>query len=388
MILATAFGWARSVRAGSAHPLSEQAARRVYFDGDDFEPLRGATIGPIENAYHPGKGYGSMAYSRTLREVVAMGGGWVVLTPFGRVNDLSGVGVDPTFETAVVRNQADVGRAVLQAHALGLRVMIVPHLWVESGGWRAEIDPKTTAGWKRWEQSYRAFLLGWARVAEASGVDLLSVGVELRSWVTTTHAPSFESIVSEVRALYHGPLTYSANWDDAEDTVIWGKLDVIGINAFYPLADEAGAPLDKMRVKAREHTQNLAALAKRWGKRVLFTEIGYTARQDPALKPWEWPDGMKNVHVVEPDQARAYAALLAETLDQRFFAGFFVWRLYADPDDVSQESEWGFSPRGKLAELTVRDAFRSPEQRSMPWFSRTALPLWPVAKAETPGLYP
>ena len=37
--------------------------------------------------------------------------------------------------------------------------------------------------------------------------------------------------------------------------------------------------------------------------------------------------------------------------------GFFVWRVYADPDDVSQEAPWGFSPRGKLAELVVRDAF-------------------------------
>jgi hypothetical protein len=33
--------------------------------------------------------------------------------------------------------------------------------------------------------------------------------------------------------------------------------------------------------------------------------------------------------------------------------------VYADPDDMSQEAEWGFSPRGKQSELVVRDAFRS-----------------------------
>jgi hypothetical protein len=37
--------------------------------------------------------------------------------------------------------------------------------------------------------------------------------------------------------------------------------------------------------------------------------------------------------------------------------GAFVWRLYADPDDLSQEAEWGFSPRGRAAELWLRDAF-------------------------------
>ena len=91
----------------------------------------------------------------------------------------------------------------------------------------------------------------------------------------------------------------------------------------------------------------------------MFTEIGYTTRKDPAYKPWEWPDSMKNVVVDEEAQALAYHALLAPLLDEPRFAGFFVWRVYADPDDVSQEAEWGFSPRGKLAEDVVRDAYRA-----------------------------
>ena len=48
---------------------------------------------------------------------------------------------------------------------------------------------------------------------------------------------------------------------------------------------------------------------------------------------------------------------LGGLLDEPWFAGFFVWRMYADPTDLSQEAEWGFSPRGKLAELVLRDAF-------------------------------
>jgi hypothetical protein len=90
---------------------------------------------------------------------------------------------------------------------------------------------------------------------------------------------------------------------------------------------------------------------------VLFTEIGYTTRPNPAIKPWEWPDEMKNVKIDEVAQADAYRALIAPLLDEPLFMGFFVWRVYADPDDVSQEAGWGFSPRGKLAELVMRDAF-------------------------------
>ena len=98
-------------------------------------------------------------------------------------------------------------------------------------------------------------------------------------------------------------------------------------------------------------------LAETWQKPVMFTEVGYTTRKDAAIEPWTWPDAMKGVDVDQESQAEAFAALLAPLLPEPWFAGFFVWRVYSDPDDMSQEAEWGFSPRGKQAELVVRGAF-------------------------------
>jgi len=346
------------------------------------DAVRGITVGPIENAYHPGVGYGSAAYGRTLDECVRSGATWVAITPFGRVGDLSGRGVDPSFEQPFAKNKEDVARAVAMAHARGLSVMLVPHLWVESGEWRAKIDPGTDAGWAAWAASYRAFLRGWAEVAEATRVELLSAGVELRSWVTTPRASSFVALVREIRGIYKGPITYSANWDDVEDTLVIPELDVIGVNAFYPLADKDGAPFESLLEGGRRVRDKVHALAEAWQKPVLFTEIGYTTRPDPAIRPWEWPDAMKNVRVDERAQADAYRALVAPLLDEPSFMGFFVWRVYADPDDVSQEAEWGFSPRGKLAELVVRDAFAASwagdANRRRGW----------AARARVPGLFP
>lgn len=344
--------------------------------------VRGITVGPIENGEHPGVGYGSPAYERTLDDALAMGATWVAITSFGRVADLSGTGVDLTFEAPFERNRRDVARAIDQAHARGLHVMLVPHLWVESGGWRAKIDPPDDAGWARWAASYERFVRTWADVAEATHAEMFSVGVELRSWVTTGRAPSFARVVQAVRARYHGLLTYSANWDDVDQTVILGDLDVIGINAFYPLAQKADAPEAALLRGARAIREKIHALAERWSKPVLFTEIGYTTRPDPAVRPWEWPDAMSHVHVDEAAQAAAYRALIAPMLDEPDFAGFFVWRVYADPDDVSQEAPWGFSPSGKLAELVVRDAFAA-RWACDPWWR----PAW-GPRAETPGLYP
>jgi hypothetical protein len=319
--------------------------------------VRGLTIGPIENGYHANVGYGSAPFVRTLEESRNLGAGWVALTPFGRVHDLDGMGVDPTFEAPAADTRAAIRQAIREAHAHGLHVMLVPHLWVESGGWRALIDPKTDEGWKRWTASYRSFVLSWAKVAADEHVEMLSLGVELRSWVTTSRAPSFVALTRDVRKIYPGLLTYSANWDDVDETVILGELDVIGINAFYPLADHDGASLDDLRKGGQAIRTKVHDLAERWQRPVLFTEMGYTTRTDPAIKPWEWPDRMKDVKVDEAAQAIAYHALLAPLLDEPDFAGFFVWRVYSDPDDVSQESEWGFSPRGKLAEHVLRDAF-------------------------------
>lgn len=319
--------------------------------------MRGVTIGPIESSLHPNRGYGSPAFERTLDEVKHMGATWVSLTPFGRVLDLKPSGVAMTFEQPFEENRRAIKRAVAQAHARGLRVLLVPHLWVETGAWRAEIDPGTDAGWARWSRGYLDFARAWAEVARDAEVDMLAAGVELRSWVTTARVQSFYPVLAEVRRIFPGLVTYAANWDDVEDTAILSELDVIGINAFYPLSEKNGASDEMLVSGGKDVAQRVARLAESFRKPVVFTEFGYTTRVDPAVRPWEWPDFMSNVVVDQAAQADAYAALLAPMLDAPWFAGAFVWRTYADPDDLSQEAEWGFSPRGKLAELTLRDAF-------------------------------
>ncbi len=326
---------------------------------DRTTPVRGMTVGPIESALHPGKGYGSPSCARTMAELVRMGATWVSITPYGRILDLAPSGIDLTFEAPFEQNRKAVLAAMRQAHAAGLRVLMVPHLWVESGEWRGEIDPRSDGGWRQWARAYRQFLLTWATVAREGRADMFSVGVELGSWLTGRHAPSFFPIIADVRKIYSGPLTYSANWDDVDNTMILGALDVIGVNAFYPLAEKEGAPFPELLEGGRRVAERVRRLSAGWHKPVIFTELGYTTRRDPAVRPWEWPDRMSQVVVDERAQADAYRGLLAPLLDEPSFLGFFVWRVYADPDDVSQESEWGFSPRGKLAELVLRDAYRA-----------------------------
>jgi hypothetical protein len=357
-------------------PLPKPPSRASGWRDAGLPAIRGITLGPIENALHPGVGYGTPACGRALDRAVALGATWIALTPFGRMWSNRTAAVDLTFEAPFDDNRAAVGRAIDQAHARGLRVMLVPHLWLEAGGWRGELEPWAPPDLKKedgsylfrgraaptaiaeFARSYHRFALAWADVAEAHHVELFSAGVELRSWTTSGRANAeLHKLLDDVRAHYRGLVTYSANWDDVDDVVVLRELDVIGINAFYPLAELPAAPVSTLRQGGARVAEKLRALAAAWNKPVMFTEVGYTTRPDPAVRPWEWPDTMKGVRVDEEAQADAYRGVLAGVLDEPSFAGFFVWRQFSDPDDVSQEAAWGFPVVGKQAELVVRDAF-------------------------------
>ncbi|MET0341473.1 MAG: hypothetical protein ABW252_10770 [Polyangiales bacterium] len=318
--------------------------------------VRGITVGPIESSQLKGRGYGTAASAVLLDELVRLGATWVSVTPFGRLWSLSSTDIARDFEAPYADNRRAVTRFVAQAHARGLKVLLIPHLWVETGGWRGEIDPGSAAGWARYQASYRQFVLGWADVAREAHAEAFSVGVECKSWSGRFPAV-WAGLIADVRARFSGLLTYSANWDEAAHVGFWEKLDLVGINAFYPLASRARASYDAYLDGARRARDEVARLSRVVERPVWFVEAGYTTRADAAVEPWLWPDDMTEVAYDEHEQARALAALLEVFAPEPWFAGLFVWRYYADLDDVSQEHPWGFSPHGKRAERVLEQAF-------------------------------
>ncbi|MFT5354575.1 MAG: hypothetical protein ACI9KE_001782 [Polyangiales bacterium] len=315
--------------------------------------MRGVTVGPIESSLHPGLGYGTEASDVLLAHLAAMGANWVSITPFGRVWDLNSTHIDMDFEAAYEENRVAVRRVIAQAHAHGLQVLLIPHLWVETGGWRGEMEP---TNWPDYQESYRSFVRAWARDGEMAGADALSIGVECKSW-SGRFGGFWTSFIADLREDFSGLLTYSANWDEAEDVLFWDQLDFVGINAFYPLADHDDASDEEYLEGARQIVPTVEALADVLMMPVVFVEVGYTTRSNAAVEPWLWPDGMENVVVDEREQARGLDAVFRAFLPQDFFAGFFIWRYYAHLHDISQESEWGFSPHGKMAERVLRLSF-------------------------------
>jgi hypothetical protein len=78
---------------------------------------------------------------------------------------------------------------------------------------------------------------------------------------------------------------------------------------------------------------------------------------------------MQNVVVDEREQARALAAIAGAAAERPWIGGFYVWRYYANLDDVSQEAIWGFSPHAKQAERVLQQVFdaRWAADPPLPW---------------------
>ncbi len=319
--------------------------------------MRGITVGPIESSQWPGRGYGTAESEELLDELSRMGTTWISVTPFGRIWSLDSTDILMDFEAPYLENRAAVVRMIQQAKARGMHVLLIPHLWVETSGWRGEIDPGTSEGWRAYHASYREFVLNWADVAAEAGADAFSIGVECKSWSGRFHGV-WASLIAEVRQRFSGVLTYSANWDEVESVGFWDLLDLVGVNAFYPLSDRADASYEDYVAGARRARDSVFSTAEALEMPVLFVEIGYTTRKDAAVEPWLWPDDMEGVEYDEHEQARALSALFDVFLPEPWFAGFFLWRYYADIDDISQEHIWGFSPHGKLAERVLTDVFK------------------------------
>lgn len=67
-------------------------------------------------------------------------------------------------------------------------------------------------------------------------------------------------------------------------------MDYIGIQAYFPLSDDPGALPAALRRAWKEHLNAIEQVATRFGKAVIFTEIGYRSDSEAPQRPGEWSD--------------------------------------------------------------------------------------------------
>jgi Glycoside Hydrolase Family 113 len=102
-------------------------------------------------------------------------------------------------------------------------------------------------------------------------------------------------LAAAARERYSGELTYAANFDQYEAVGFWDAFDVIGINAYFPLLEEwipeseRGELAGRFEARWSSLLSSLDGFRRRVGlagHRILFTEIGYAARELATAQPW------------------------------------------------------------------------------------------------------
>ncbi|NVO84127.1 glycoside hydrolase family 113 [Hymenobacter terrestris] len=289
---------------------------------------------------------------------------WIAQMPFGWMAGATEPSVQLRTGVASRRywGESDAGILLMaqRARQRGIRTLLKPHLWLRGpgGSWVGDINMTSEADWQAWFNSYSAFILHYARLAEAGQLDALCIGTELER--TVSHEAEWRVLIGQIRQVYRGPLTYAANWSgEFEQVKFWDALDFIGVQAYFPLSTEPSPKKTRLLAGWREPLRRIAAVQKQYNKPVVFTEAGYKTTADAAAKPWEWPQKLDVLMPTdEATQAACYAALFETFWHKPWFKGIFIWKWYPglQPDGPARRHA-DFTPQHKPAERVMSQWF-------------------------------
>ena len=247
---------------------------------------------------------------------------------------------------------AGIRKCIEMAHAKGINVMLKPHLWLGWGQFTGELDFKSEADWLVFESSFREYILTFARIAEEEQVEVFCIATEMGSHVQNREKYWFE-LISEVKKVYKGKLTYAENWDCFDKVPFWHELDFIGVDGYFPLSDSRNPSLKELESGWKSHLKKMKKYAAKIQKPILFSEVGYRSNDFSSQKPWE-TDYSKPKN--EPLQAKAYQAFFDNVWNQPWCAGAFIWKWFPSDVDHFHERET-FSPQGKMAEKVLKNYY-------------------------------
>lgn len=286
---------------------------------DPFAEIRGMTI----SCPMAGEEWGSDEMVETMRILKGLGVNWIAIHPYGGIRNDGTVGqgrIDRLYE-----RPAWLVRAIREAHALGLKICIKPHIayWGSRFSWRGEITFATDDEWRRFFDTYEDWITNVARLSHHA--DAFVVGTELEG--TTMHEAEWRRVIAAVRAEIDVPLTYSASWSDYEAVPFWDALDAIAVQAYFPLVDHEGMPTDaELAAGWTRIVRELEAFGEARGRDVVLGELGYNRSMQAAVRPWDY--AVSGDPRAEWLQARCLDTALAALAQSGTVRGAFLWKWF------------------------------------------------------------
>ena len=205
--------------------------------------------------------------------------------------------------------------------------------------------------WKKWENQFDKYILTYAELADSLNVDLFCMATEFRM-VVRKRPEYWVSLISKIRKVYKGKLTYAANWDNYTNVTFWDKQDYIGIDAYYPLIHEQTPSVESLVASWKPLKDSLRKLSNQYNKPILFTEYGYQSVDYGAGKHWEIDHQTYPFNQVT--QKNAYEAIYKVFWNEDWFKGGFLWKWFPNHDRAGGSDNKRFTPQNKSAEQVIK----------------------------------
>ncbi len=249
-----------------------------------------------------------------------------------------------------------ISAMVKEAHSNNVKVMLKPHIWFRHGSFTGHFDASTKKDWEVFEHSYEVYIIEYAWLAREMDVEIYCIGTELSTFVKKR--PEFwHALIRKVRSIYSGKITYAGNWDTYADMPFWSELDIIGIDAYFPLSETRTPNVNELKKGWTPYYRKIVALQRRVNKPVVFLEYGYRSVDHTARKPWDSSRGGHTVNL--QGQANAYRVLYELFWEEPWFIGGFLWKWHTDHERAGGAGNTRFTPQNKPVEQLIRARYAS-----------------------------
>ena len=296
----------------------------------------------------------STVFSQSLQEIAGEGANAVTLTPtwtLGRTGPEPGVSFDPAHGPflAELRAMIDTG------HRWGLGVSLRPSLRPlagDSGAWWISA-PRDAGWWAVWYESYRSFILTYARLAAEAGVEKLVLGGPEAAPAlpdgrlpdgSPSRSPSdaearWRNLIAEVRSAYGGRLAFEIELGRSlqPPPPFLDAVDEIHVYWHAPLGSGTETSPAEMQASAARLLDTALLATPGLVGRPIILSVEYLSLDGSAAACAPAPDGscrppeaFDSGAVVDPDlqidlteQAQALNAVLAEAYARSQVTGFY-----------------------------------------------------------------
>ena len=194
--------------------------------------------------------------------------------------------------TDIVNDFNLISEFIEYAHSLKFQVMLKPMVHTKDAPFSIHINPTNI---EEWFMNYQDIILQYASLAQSLNVELISIGCELLDITSNPNNTEYWlSLITNIRKIYNGNLTYASLFMyEYMNIEFWNELDLIGIDAYFPLTDTTNKYPDILQLTDSWMTQLTQLLEWRENANLsinfIFTEVGYPSVNIAPIEPYYNP---------------------------------------------------------------------------------------------------